>query len=563
MWIDQRFPRLIIWLIFILSLGTQLISYTPFVNLYDEGIVLTGASLILDGKLPYRDFWTMYGPGSFYVTSFLFFIFEENEFFVRIIGMISKSFIVASIYIIIDRFTDKLLATIGALILLGILIGLRQDAFPVFPAIAFSLAAMEFFERGIYKNPWNLVASGLCSGLTAFFRHDFGFYMALTVAATIFAAYYFKLKLTNDRKYFIIVRRIIIYYGFGLALIVAPAVLFFLHNVPLSDLYENLIFIPSHIYPETRRLPWPGFNEVKVLFENIENITKFSVYIPLFVFVFALAIIFRGLQAKSESKEKDIIDSNFTQPSVFFLLLLFASLFFMLKGAVRVSPVHMIQSIVFSFPVLFVITSNSKLISVTGNWLVKIFSIFAFGILACLSGFGFVAIKDGVKGLLTPNDNFTLRCINPVLPTIRCAKIDLDYMNTAKFVRENTAPEDLIYVGVGRHDKIFINAVAFYFLSERRPATKWYELHPGVQTQARIQVEMISEMKRHPPQMIILDERWDTIDEPNASRLSSGARLLDNYLESSYKDEVRFGTIRVLSLKESLRQGQVLPFAYD
>ena len=35
------------------------------IGAYDEGILLTGADLILRGQLPYRDFYTNYPPGIF------------------------------------------------------------------------------------------------------------------------------------------------------------------------------------------------------------------------------------------------------------------------------------------------------------------------------------------------------------------------------------------------------------------------------------------------------------------------------------------------------------------
>src|SRR6185312_10215204 len=44
----------------------------------DEGIVLQGADRILRGEVPYRDFFSFYTPGSFYLLATLFKIFGNS-----------------------------------------------------------------------------------------------------------------------------------------------------------------------------------------------------------------------------------------------------------------------------------------------------------------------------------------------------------------------------------------------------------------------------------------------------------------------------------------------------
>jgi hypothetical protein len=44
----------------------------------DEGIVLAGAERILRGELPYRDFFSFYTPGSFYLVALLFRVFGDS-----------------------------------------------------------------------------------------------------------------------------------------------------------------------------------------------------------------------------------------------------------------------------------------------------------------------------------------------------------------------------------------------------------------------------------------------------------------------------------------------------
>ena len=56
------------WLIvFCMLAALQLAGGSLTVKAYDEGLILSGAAQVAQGALPYRDFWSMYGPGSFYL----------------------------------------------------------------------------------------------------------------------------------------------------------------------------------------------------------------------------------------------------------------------------------------------------------------------------------------------------------------------------------------------------------------------------------------------------------------------------------------------------------------
>ena len=70
--------RLLLTALIGLALIAQWLWMDASVGPYDEGLVLFGADRVLRGDVPYRDFWTLYGPAGFYVEAALFRLFGET-----------------------------------------------------------------------------------------------------------------------------------------------------------------------------------------------------------------------------------------------------------------------------------------------------------------------------------------------------------------------------------------------------------------------------------------------------------------------------------------------------
>jgi hypothetical protein len=61
------------FLLLLVSILFQVASLSRVLgNVYDEGLIDFGAIRVFHGQIPYRDFWTMYGPGQFYALAALF-----------------------------------------------------------------------------------------------------------------------------------------------------------------------------------------------------------------------------------------------------------------------------------------------------------------------------------------------------------------------------------------------------------------------------------------------------------------------------------------------------------
>ncbi|MGC9064508.1 MAG: hypothetical protein ACP5JL_07525 [bacterium] len=95
-------------ILFLLILALSLFYlFTPIrigYNIYDEGIVVYGANRVFNGEIPYRDFWTMYAPGQFYMVALLYRLFGIGLFPVRVYSAVINFLIAVLAYLIVRRF---------------------------------------------------------------------------------------------------------------------------------------------------------------------------------------------------------------------------------------------------------------------------------------------------------------------------------------------------------------------------------------------------------------------------------------------------------------------------
>jgi hypothetical protein len=78
-------------------------------------------------------------------------------------------------------------------------------------------------------------------------------------------------------------------------------------------------------------------------------------------------------------------------------------------------------------------------------------------------------------------------------------------------------------------------------LAERRPATRYYELHPGVTTTRLAQEEIVRSLEAQNVRSVVLFDGFDDRREPNESSASSGIAVLDEYLRTRFREVRRYG----------------------
>lgn len=113
-----------------------------------------------------------------------------------------------------------------------------------------------------------------------------------------------------------------------------------------------------------------------------------------------------------------------------------------------------------------------------------------------------------------------------------------------EYVQRHVPSSQPIFVGNLRHDRLVINNAMFYFLAERPCVNKYQSLDPGQVTTEVVQREIAEDIEAEQLEIIVL---WDggNWDEPNASAVSSGVTVLDDYIATTFRPMERFGSYTI------------------
>ena len=468
-------------------------------NPYDSGIILTGGMRILNGELPYRDFFTMYAPGQFYLDA--------------LIQLLSRE-------VILIRFLLSLFQ-------LGILIQISkisrflfEDKYHLYSVLMSSLwlGSMELYNRGIIisiflvlllirniitkeNEEQNYYSLGFILSLITFFRHDIGLLSIL-----FFNIYFIFSNKTQISKYLNLLLKLLV--GFS------PLILFVIYlgiESGFEELYLNLIDIPKNVFPKYRSMSFPNPFESFSLLKLIKNILhSLSFYIP---FVTIILFIIKYFKTKS-LKNHDII--------LMIGILIFLNQMFTRSDLEHALPAVLLSSISY-FYLLKEIINFKKIILI--------------GILIFLPNI--VAKKVKIVKNIMPE--FKVSQIEGLKNIYLNIEYDQDLSNTIDYIKNNTNANDKIFVGLDRHDITLINESSFYYLTNRMPSTKYHELHPGVTTIHSNQINIINEIEKNKVKYIISTEN------PNSDEyIPDDGKILDIYIDKNFKLKRQFGMFRIL-----------------
>ncbi len=535
----QRQVRVTSVLLFLISFPLLSLATRRYPVPYDEGLLLTGAMRVVAGQVPHRDFYAIYGPAYFYVPAALFRIFGQSVIIVRLLGHFVGSLTVAATYAITSSYCRRSVALGTAGVTFLWLCGLIGQIFTtVFPVALLSLVSsiilVPLFAGPVTRK--RLCAAGAIAGLSALYRYDTGVALLAVQVCVIVIAGYLRPHPTSGRASII---ASLWPYLLGFAILTAPPIIYFLSVSPLYPLVFDVVILQARNYQSGRQLPFPGIRLTKLEY--------LAVYVPIItvaVSLLALLVPSRGHENHPIHMHKPMRMEELKGLLIALSLLAFVMFF---KGYVRVVVLSMFPSLLPSLILIAVLfehrQSLPRLALVPVNYLAG-FLIFA-GLFSAAKAQGHHLLEGSVPGrivkVLLPfarpastREASWCKRANPITKGF-CFITDDGRMETIDFIDSHTRPDQLLFVGLDRHDKVFVNDNLIYFGSQRLPATHWSHFDPGLQNSYPIQSDMIRELKKTSPPYIVLDSEYEVSHEPNDSSKSSGVTLLDDFIHSKYR----------------------------
>lgn len=530
------------WLTVVIGLTALLVFVMTMpreLNLFDEGLILTGAMRVLEGALVHRDFYSSYGPAQYYAVAAALHLGSDDFLAARAWDLAIRAGIVANIFWVISRVTTLPWALMFAAIATLWLMSAGGYLYPIFPSLLLALVAASLLLDVAKRPPvsWATFAAGGCVGAAALFRYDVGFFLMISflLSATMLIA-----KAGANRSSLKNLALFVLTFGVGIAVVFLPPAVAFLFSSPVRFFYEDIVAYSIDHYARMRALPFPSFGDLQ------RDTADFAAYIPIVALVLAaLEFAPRVFEARASSLRNGGLSPS-TACLITFTCLTGALL---LKGLVRVSPLHMLLATLPSLVLFALVTERLR----RGGAVHRT----AAGLLVLIVAVAPMAMekREILRSIAHPERTLISAILagRPPGAIDRCmrgpgsgsALVDRDLAQAAHFIAARTRSDEAILSALDRHDKIYLNSVALYFAAGRRPATHWYQFDPGLQTRADIQTAMVRELRDGAVNWIVRDARFSHVSEPNGSALSSGVKILDTYIDRNYRPVVAFGKVSV------------------
>ncbi|MCE5313947.1 MAG: glycosyltransferase family 39 protein [Armatimonadota bacterium] len=472
---------------------------------YDDGVAAEGARLVLQGKVPYRDFWTMYSPGGHYVNALGLAVLGHRLIDVRLVGLLLGVVQSALLYAVVRRVSRNpyacVIAAVGYLAFIPI-------GVPVywFTAGLGAVYCLLRFADGL-KSGWCYLC-GVFLGLTVLLRQDAGIYLSIVAVTLVYV-----IARASGRRGLTAAAKSAV----SLAGVCGLMLAYLSMNGALSEMIRDTLYFPLFVFPKSRPLPYPlPWNEVLVI-GRFSAPVSISGFYQLFAFYLLPAVLLGFCVVCITRHFKGCRDVNCSYAMA---LCSIAAVLFLMVG-VRPSGARIGASVVMSMVAFSALVSDESRILRIGSWVMLVLSIAAYVPMGCYTVYAqrayatsAIAGTGGVFAAPGHAEALSAACMR---------------------VRQITLPSE----------KILCGAPVIYFIAQRDPGTRYYEPHPCLTDTANIQKAIIRDIEKNRVRYFVRSREWDFKNgyftmEPD----HQPARLI-NYIESNYRVEFDYAIFQI------------------
>ena len=486
---------------------------------------------VLAGEVPYRDFWTLYAPGTIVTLAVAFRLFGRELLVSNLLGVVTAAAVVTVYYRLVRKVVGRAwgLGLVGlAVTALGLPIGGASFA-TYLPAyllllVAVSLAVPRVTRDGVR---W-VLAPGLLFGAAALYKHDVAGYAALSAALAMLAERW--RSRAEPRLPPLLVM------GAATAVLPLSATLVLVALGAGPDLWNDVVRFPLTDFPLVRPEVLPLVPRLRgSLANSVDYLSRWAS--GAFPFV-ALAIAAGTLGRRW--RELDVETRC--------LAAFAASMVAFHAMAARVQLNTHASSLVLWSALLTV--AGLRLVGGRRGRFVRGLAV------TWLAAWAALVVAEPVYHRIlraSAGDQLDLPGLHGMRST------DAGWMRRLAAAVAEAAPPEAPLVLVGRRNDVLIHANSIpYWLSERRPATRYHELHPGITDTEAVQREMIADLERGPLPVVVREHRHSDgrLEMFKERMLAKGVRLgstlLDEWVQSRYESGPRFGRYELMRPRATL-----------
>lgn len=492
-----------------LALRALLVHGLDPINQYDEGVLLTNAQMMSDGRVIYRDFYANYPPGIFQIVRVVnalglpcLWSMRLLSLLVRVASAWGAGWLVGRV-----RGPGLKLATATLVLILQAQLGLTPYAYSFAVLLVLLLIAC-WPEPGASRA--RRILCGVLLAALSYLRHDLFSYAAVLLGS-VEAAFW----LLRRRSFFLGSLRelteLAASLGVGLLVLWLPV---FVRAGVTRTLHDLVIDQVLRVMP-ARVLPIPP------LFDDVE-ISSLDLTAPAFCsnpvlvrLALTVAGVVAGVLLSARRTLREPAATRGTRITALVTLFAIATL---PQALQRTDAWHVGFGLPLALAALFMGSGRwvalPALVFVLLPWFAKPPSFIRYEAAKQLW-------EDRADTAFLPKDRARL----------------------AKFVQTQVDPEDPIFVGCVWHLRAMRSSVDIYYWVHRPGATRYMQFDPGLVNSEVGQAEMITDLQRTQPRLALLESgcAWD---EPNDS-MHEGATTLDEYMHAHYRLEGQIGPFEI------------------